>query len=81
MTDRDFLLDVLSDGQPHTLNEILTRSFRERECGLTVHSRVADLRHDGYKISNRTVKGMRRGARSVYQLEGRDGVSQMGARP
>ena len=69
MTDRDFLLKVLGDYQPHTLNEILSLSLAERGCGLTVHSRAADLRRDGYLISNKAIGGKRRG--SVYRLEGR----------
>ena len=69
MTDRDFLLKVLGDYQPHTLNEILSLSLAERGCGLTVHSRAADLRRDGYLISNKPMPGRRRG--SVYRLEGK----------
>lgn len=45
MNDADFLAAVLSDGKPHTTNEILHASFRERGCGLTVHSRASDLRN------------------------------------
>lgn len=44
MNDADFLVAVLSDGKPHTTNEILQASFKERGCGLTVHSRASDLR-------------------------------------
>jgi hypothetical protein len=36
--DAAFLLAVLSDGQWHTLDEIIDRSKAERGCGLTVHS-------------------------------------------
>jgi hypothetical protein len=68
-TDADFLLRCLSDGQPHTLNELLARSFAERGCGLTVHSRAADLRKRGHTIINK-FGGMRnRRPVSVYQLE------------
>ena len=70
MTDRDFLLKVLGDYQPHTLNEILSLSLAERGCGLTVHSRAADLRRDGYLISNTAIGGGKRRG-SVYRLEGR----------
>lgn len=66
MTDAEFLLHVLGDGLEHTLTEILRRSFAERGCGLTVHSRACDLRKRGYVISNRSMPGGRRG--SVYQL-------------
>ena len=76
MTDREFLLKVLGDYQPHTLNEILSLSLAERGCGLTVHSRAADLRRDGYLISNKALGGRRRG--SVYRLEGRKPCSAPG---
>ena len=68
-TDADFLLRVLRDGKPHNLNEILQRSFRERGCGLTVHSRAAELRTKrGYDIHN--WKDGERGAGSWYRLVG-----------
>ena len=51
--DKDFLLAVLADGRWHTLTEILSRSFRDRGVGLTVHSRAANLRRDGHTIANR----------------------------
>jgi hypothetical protein len=68
MTDADFLLSVLADGRAHTLNEILQRSFKERGCGLTVHSRAADLRKRGHEVMNETVPGARRGYGSAYRL-------------
>jgi hypothetical protein len=66
-TDADFLLDVLRDGEWHSLNEILARSFRERGCALTVHSRASDLRAAGYAIVNEPIPGVRR-ASSRYRL-------------
>jgi len=66
-TDAAFLLRVLSDGRPHSLNEILQASFAERGCGLTVHSRAADLRNQGHLIVNERVKGAERGASSTYR--------------
>lgn len=68
MTDKEFLLGVLSDGKPHTLNEILARSMAERGCGITTHSRAADLRRDGHVVLNWKNKGASRGRGSVYQL-------------
>ena len=47
MSDSDFLLSVLERGGWHSRDEILAESFRERGCGLTVHSRAADLRARG----------------------------------
>jgi len=67
-TDADWLYDMLADGEPHTLNEILHRSFKERGCGLTVHSRVSDLRvRHGLQVRHSVTSG-RRGNASVYQL-------------
>ena len=68
-TDLHFLLRVLGDGRPHTLNELLQRSFAERGCGITVHSRAADLRKQGHRVVNIRVPGAKRGAASAYQLE------------
>ena len=68
MTDCDFLLEVLSDCKPHSLNEILRRSFMERGCGLTVHSRVADLRKRGHVIRWENDAKARRGDASIYTL-------------
>lgn len=68
MTDCDFILEVLSDHQPHSLNEILRRSFEQRGCGLTVHSRVADLRKRGHVIHWRNDAKARRGDASIYTL-------------
>jgi hypothetical protein len=66
-TDCDFLYRVLSDGKPHNLNEILRRSFAERGCGLTVHSRAAELRRDrGLEVAN--WKDGKRGDGSWYRL-------------
>ena len=67
-TDAAFLLRVLSDGRPHALNEILQRSFAERGCGLTVHSRISSLREKGHTIINERVPGAKRGAGSTYRL-------------
>lgn len=65
-TDAAFLLRVLSDGRPHNLNDILRRSFAERGCGLTVHSRASDLRQQGHGVVN--WKDGQRGDGSWYQL-------------
>lgn len=68
MNDREFLLAVLADGRPHSLAEILSRSMNERGCGLTVHSRVADLRKHGYTIEHGRVEGAERGHAHTYLL-------------
>ena len=67
-TDAEFLLRVLKDGRPHELNEILRRSFVERGCGLTVHSRASTLRERGHAVLNWTDGGTRRS--SWYRLVG-----------
>jgi hypothetical protein len=53
-TDADFLARVLADGAWHTLDEILAESFRERGCGMTVHSRAATLRKRGWTVEQRS---------------------------
>lgn len=68
MTDREFLLAVLADGRPRSQAEILRRSFDERGCGLTIHSRAADLRRHGYDIRCEPVKGKVRGEAWLYTL-------------
>ena len=68
-TDLAFLLRVLDDRRPHTLNELLQRSFAERGCGLTVHSRAAELRAKGHNVTNLRIPGAKRGAGSAYRLE------------
>lgn len=68
MTDCEFILDVLGDGEEHTLAELLSRSMDERGCGLTVHSRVAQLRTRGHVIEHATVKGADRGHGHTYRL-------------
>lgn len=67
-TDCEFLLEILADGEQHTLNEILGASFERRGCGLTVHSRAADLRKQGHMIVNEKVQGAERGFGSAYRL-------------
>ncbi len=69
-TDCEFLQRVLSDGFKHSLNEILARSFSERGCGLTVHSRAADLRKRGLDVVN--WKDGTRGNGSWYRLNAGD---------
>lgn len=66
MTDAAFLLAVLADGREHSLSEILAVSIAERGFGMTVHSRVSDLRKRGYRVDHRTVG--KRGAGSLYRL-------------
>lgn len=70
MTDIEFVHSVLNQG-PATSAEILAKSFAERRCGLTVHSRVADLRKQliqhGLEIDCRRV-GSRNG-RGLYRYE------------
>lgn len=67
-SDADWLLEQLRPGRSLTLTELLTRSFRERGCGLTVHSRAADLRRRGFNIEHLTIAGAERGRRHAYRL-------------
>ena len=68
MTDAAFLLSILEDGEEHSQAELLRRSFEQRGCGLTVHSRIADLRNKGHFIVCRRVQGKSRGDGWLYQL-------------
>ncbi len=60
MTHCDRVLDLLSDGQPHTHHELYA-------LGVIAHSRVADLRRKGHAIDHwrETVNGE---TVSVYRL-------------
>lgn len=68
MTDCEFLLAVLQDGRPHTQAELLKLSLESRGCGLTIHSRVADLRKKGYDVRCTHVPGENRGRAWAYTL-------------
>jgi hypothetical protein len=48
-TDAAFMLRLLRRS-PMTTMEIIQASYAERRCGLTPHSRAADLRRDGYDV-------------------------------
>lgn len=70
MTDNDFLLRTLEDGYWHSHSEILAWSFAERGCGLTIHSRAADLRKKGHVLQVELRRESGR-ALSFYRLVGR----------
>ncbi len=63
-TDCDFVLAMLEQG-PATTMMLIRQSINARGCGLTPHSRVADLRRDGYDIRCERV-GSHNG-RGIYQ--------------
>ena len=61
MTHKQKVLELLRDGKPHTHMELY-------RLGCVAHSRVADLRRDGWRIA--CTKEMVRGERvSVYRLQ------------
>jgi hypothetical protein len=70
-TDVQFLIDVLADGGWHSNTEILRRSVDERGVGMTVHSRISDVRkrgeRDGFTVEHRRVDG-ERGDAYQYRL-------------
>lgn len=69
MTDTEFLASVLADGDWHSLNEILEASARARGCGLTVHSRVSDLRlRHGWLIEQRSERTRGGRVASFYRM-------------
>jgi hypothetical protein len=49
MTDTDFVLAQLQRGSATTM-QLIRVSISERGCGLTPHSRVADLRRQGHDV-------------------------------
>ena len=69
MTDNDWLLKQLREaaGGWVSQDELIRRSQNERGHGLTVHSRIADLRKQGHTITNMLrARGDRR--QSFYRL-------------
>jgi hypothetical protein len=68
MTDADFVASILADHEWHSNAEILRESFRQRGCGLTVHSRTSELRRKrGLHVEYRRVPG-ERGNGHQYRL-------------
>lgn len=64
-TDADYLLDLLRDGRELTGPEILRYSQHERGVGMTIHSRISELRNDrGHTITTRCL-GHKNG-RNIY---------------
>ena len=68
MTDNAYLLHILKDGNWHSRDEILSFSMADRGCGMTVHSRAADLRKQGHEIECDVRQGERR--QSFYRIPG-----------
>lgn len=68
MTDTDFLAAALEDGKWHSHTEILNRSLTLRGCGLTIHSRAADLRKRGHVVETRLERDGRGRTLSYYRL-------------
>lgn len=69
MTDRDadYMLRLLME-RPHTTGEMIDRSFRERGCRFTPHSRAADLRRRGITVECARVGTINRRAIYMYSL-------------
>lgn len=68
--DTQFVWRCLNE-RPHTNHELLTRSYAERGCGLTVHSRIAELRSrlpEGWDITCRSA-GQTTMRRRTYRYE------------
>lgn len=55
---QQFLLDLLIDGEPHSSEEIKTKSRITLGREITVHPRITDLREKGYIIIGRRIKGV-----------------------
>jgi hypothetical protein len=70
MTDCEFVLQELRKG-PRDAMQIVMAAIRERDIGLVCHSRVSDLRAQGYVISCAIEGKTRKGReRYVYRLVG-----------
>lgn len=68
MTDSEYVLDQLRAG-PRDAMQIISASIRDRGVGATIHSRVADLRAQGHKITCAIEGKTRKGRdRWVYRL-------------
>lgn len=81
LSDTDFLLSVLRDGEWHELNSIIATSQAARGHGLTVHSRASDLRAKGHTIETRQQRtGMGR-VLSFYRMGALKDASGAGATP
>jgi biotin operon repressor len=63
---KEWLLNFLSDHEPHTGDEIRNRSELQFGRPITVHSRITDLRKDGYEVIS---KG--NGKQYVFRLTGK----------
>lgn len=50
MSDGDFIIAALSDGQWHSFAELIEASRLARGCSLLVHSQISALRRKGYAI-------------------------------
>jgi hypothetical protein len=70
MTDAEYVLAQLRSG-PRDAMQVISASIRDRGVGLTVHSRVADLRAQGYTITCGIEGKTRKGRdRYLYRLCG-----------
>lgn len=76
MTDAAFLYHVLEDGKWHGQAEIIARSITERGCGLTVHSRAADLRKKGCIVECELRRNGHGRALSYYRLVALDEAAE-----
>ena len=81
MTDTDFLAAALEDGKWHSHTEILNRSITLRGCGLTIHSRAADLRKRGHVVETRLERDGRGRTLSYYRLLGEADGAGLSASP
>ena len=68
MSDKEWLLALLSDKKSRTEREIRQLSRLQRGVELTVHSRVAELRRDGWDIECMSIPHMKA---SIYTLIGK----------
>lgn len=76
MSQTESLLNLLSDGRPHSTIEILERVYGGSHLGLArIGARIYDLRREGYEITGEKDKIVK----SIYwyQLKGEKSVSTL----
>lgn len=68
ISDTEYVLSQLRRG-PRDAMQIISASLRDREVGLTCHSRISDLRAQGYTITCHVEGETRKGRpRYLYTL-------------
>lgn len=63
-TQKDRLLRILSDGEPHTTPEIAKEVYNRDQAGICrIAARINDLKNEGFRIQSQKIKG------SIWQYQ------------